>query len=143
MGLSFTETGNPTAGAGVREVGGQESNSDFSKCSAYYRSVSRRRADYHSGVPEIQTQNTDLGVTDTRRRTRGGHQGSEDNKQYLGKHQALEYHKVQRSRGGEERSQERCEGATSEVGSKQGGCATQETEGRNHGIKMLSEHMWV
>ena len=24
---------------------------------------------------EIQTQNIDLGVTDTRRRTRGGHQG--------------------------------------------------------------------
>ena len=104
--------------------------------------MSRRRLTTILEFQEIQTQNTDLGVTD-RRRTRGGHQGSEDNKQYLGKHQALEYHKVQRSRGGEERSQERCEGATSEVGSKQGGCATQETEGRNHGIKMLTEHVWV
>ena len=32
-GLSFTAIGNPTAGAGVGEVGGQESSPGFSTCS--------------------------------------------------------------------------------------------------------------
>lgn len=105
-GLSFTETGNPRAGAGVGEVGGQESNSGLSGlsiCSVYYRSMSRRRLTMILEFKEIQAQNIDLGVQIQRRIIRGGHQGSED-KQYLGKCQALEYRKVQSSRGGKERS---------------------------------------
>ena len=69
----------------------------------YYRSMSRGRLTTILEFKEIQTQNIDLGVQIQRRIIRGGHQGGEDI-QYLGKRQALEYHKVQRSRGWKERS---------------------------------------
>lgn len=51
MGLSFTETGNPTAGAGVREVGGQESNSGLLQMLCLLQVCVKEEADYHSGVP--------------------------------------------------------------------------------------------
>ena len=77
MGLSFTEIGNPTAEAGVSEVGGRSGVQFWTSPYAlvYYRSMSRRRLTMILEFQEIQTQNIDLGVTDTRRRTRGGHQG--------------------------------------------------------------------
>ena len=75
MGLSFTNRKSYSRSRGQR--GGRSGVQFWTSPYAfvYYRSKSRRRLTTILEFQEIQTQNIDLGVTDTRRRTRGGHQG--------------------------------------------------------------------